>query len=183
MKVKVNIEEHLVKTIEVNVNTDDPDKAIMIAENCIMDKYAKDEIKLTREDDFSGTTLVMTEVGTVATDWHAAYTPYKDDIPSDDMAKLINKNIIKICGGCDPSLPKNTIALSADVYEKYISNENSFYMVRYPILSTDQLIKLSDVDVVLSPFKLNYCSVSNDIALKMQLDFMYDVICFYYTNE
>ena len=184
MKVKVNIEEHLVKTIEVDVDIDDPNKAIEMAENYVMDKYAKDEIKLTKKDDFSGITLVMTEEENgISTDWHNAYTPDKDDIPSDNVIKLVDNNTIRILARYDSSLPKNTVALSVDEYEKYIGNENSFYLARYPMPSSDQLIKLSNVNVIPSPFKLNYCAISSDIALKLQLDLMYDVICIFYKNE
>lgn len=71
MKVKVSIEEHLCKTIEIEVpNNLDENEAMEYAEDEAREMYENEEIILTA-DDHNGVVLMQIELedGTY-TDWH-----------------------------------------------------------------------------------------------------------------
>lgn len=71
MKVKVSIEEHLCKTIEIEVPDNlDENEAMEYAENEAREMYKNEEIILTA-DDHNGVVLMQIELedGT-CTDWH-----------------------------------------------------------------------------------------------------------------
>ena len=71
-KVKVYVEEHLCREIEIEVPDDmNVDERMEYAEQCVWNAYYKGEIVLDAND-FTGTALcsVMDEETGNATDWH-----------------------------------------------------------------------------------------------------------------
>lgn len=90
--VKVIIEEHLSKEVEVEVNTDDVNEAMDLAEQHVMGKYSNGEIVLTA-DNYTGTTLVSSDCDEQSTEWRDYWKIHTCELDkANSMCRIVSKD-------------------------------------------------------------------------------------------
>jgi hypothetical protein len=86
-EVTVHLEEHLVKTFKVEVNTDDSDEAMDIAEQAVLREYDDGNIVLTA-DDYNNTTLIHAEIDGFDTEWRETYRAKDDSYTKEQLKEM-----------------------------------------------------------------------------------------------
>lgn len=86
-------------------------------------------------------------------------------------------NSINLLTQMDRSLPEKTICVSSEIYRKYKDVLLSKYICRNPVIGTNSLIKIDELNVVESSnLDDSVCLISNDIALLLGIDVFGDVL-------
>lgn len=80
-----------------------------------------------------------------------------------------NMNMIRVIAYQNFELPDKTIALPEKIYFKYIEDVEKTFIVDYPFLLTTNILKLSDLKVLMSPNE--YCELSFDLCREIGMDF------------
>ncbi len=92
----------------------------------------------------------------------------------------IIKNDIILTASFDPNLPNMTVVFPSDLYQKFITDTDKLYMVKYPLLNHKNILRMSSINMIESDLQKRCCIVSSDIFRLFGLDFAYDTIYIVY---